>query len=153
MPGRCLPRMIATRFLLGLAFAVGQAGAQSPPPSVPRHAEEARALTEPLDVLAQLQPKLDAAAARGDFREVALLRLAESNACRVVSRLKCQRDAGRLAYEAAERGGDRTLQVRGLLLQASGEIALQDFVAAERLAGQAEQLVLAAPHPLLAADV
>jgi diguanylate cyclase (GGDEF)-like protein/PAS domain S-box-containing protein len=121
--------------------------------SVPRHAEEGRALIEPEAVLQDLPGKIAAARARGDHREVALLRLAESNACRVLSRLTCQRDAGRLAHEAASLAADRHLQVRGLILESSGEIALQDFVSSQRALDAAERLLRLEPHPLLAADV
>jgi diguanylate cyclase (GGDEF)-like protein/PAS domain S-box-containing protein len=135
----------------GLLLGAGAAAQQVL--SVPRHAEEARALVEPEAVLHELPARIAAARAKGDQREVALLRLAEANACRVLSRLTCQRDAGRLAHEAAREAKDRDLQVRGLILESSGDIALQDFVAAQRALDDAERLLRGDPHPLLAADV
>jgi diguanylate cyclase (GGDEF)-like protein/PAS domain S-box-containing protein len=121
--------------------------------SIPRHAEEVRALTQPEPVLEQLSARIAQATQSGDSRELALLRLAEGNACRVLSRVDCQRDAGRQAAEAAMAAGDPHLQVRGLVLEASGAIAMQDFAAAEPLLLRAERELAARPHPLLAADV
>lgn len=138
---------------LAIAFVLTTGAAAQEILSVPRHAEEARALVEPEAVLHELPARIAAARARSDHREVALLRLAESNACRVLSRLTCQRDAGRLAHEAARLANDRDLQVRGLILESSGGIALQDFVTAQGALDAAERLLQSDPHPLLAADV
>ena len=135
-------------------IAFGSAAAQPPPaePSVARHPEETRALTAPADVLAGLPARLEAAQARGDAREEALLRLAESNACRMVVRVPCQAQAAAQAREAAARAGSHDLVVRGYILEASAEIARQDFTRAEQLLIEAQGELRRHPHPLLLGD-
>jgi diguanylate cyclase (GGDEF)-like protein len=105
---------------------------------VPRHAQELRALTEPDKVLADLPALIDAARAQRNMRELALLYLAQANACRVIADWACQRSAGGSAREAAVLAGDAVLEVRGLIADSRASIAMQDFLRGERLLGEAE---------------
>ena len=58
---------------------------------LPRHPLEEQALSQPEAVLRQLPPLLARARADGNWRELALLYLAQSNACRVIAEWPCQR--------------------------------------------------------------
>ncbi len=141
--------------LVGLwvaAAGIGQLGAETQPTdSLPRHALEIQALTEPEAVLAALPAAMDRA---GDnSRERALLELARANACRVMADWNCQSRAGEAAVAAAERAADPVLQIRGLIAQSRGFIALQDFTRGELLLGKAQILLERTPSPELAADV
>ena len=120
---------------------------------LPRHTEETRALTQPQEVLQELPQRIAAAQRQGDDREVALLRLAESNACRVLSRTQCQQDAAVAARTAAERAQATDLIARGNIMAASAAISMQDFDTAQRFLEGAEDVLRAHPHPLLQADV
>lgn len=119
--------------------------------SLPRHALEIQALTDPEGVLAALPAAR--ADADDDARTQALLDLAHANACRVMADWKCQREQGAAAAAAAERAADPILQVRGLIAEARGHIALQDYTRGEQLLGSAQVLLARTPHPELLADV
>ena len=141
--------------LVGLwvfAAGIGQLGAEAQPTdALPRHPLEIQALTEPEAVLAALPAALERAG--DDARELALLQLARANACRVMADWNCQNQAGESAVAAAERASDPILQVRGLIAQSRGFIALQDFTRGELLLGKAQILLERTPSPELAADV
>lgn len=138
--------------LAGLCLLAGAAWAQVPAPdALPRHPLETRALTDPETVLAQLPGELERAA--GDARAVALLELAHANACRVMADWNCQREAGAAAAAAGERAADGILQVRGLIAQARGHIALQDYTRGEQLLASAQLLLKRTPSPELSADI
>lgn len=138
--------------LAGLCMLAGAAWAQVPPPdALPRHPLETLALTDPEAVLAELPAELERAA--GDARAVALLELAHANACRVMADWNCQREAGAAAAAAGERAADGILQVRGLIAQARGHIALQDYTRGEQLLASAQLLLKRTPSPELSADV
>ena len=124
------------------------------PYGVAQHPLEVRALVEPEAVIALLPAEIAKARAAGDFAELARLYLAQANACRVVADWSCQRDAGQRAAEAAARVKTQPLQeVRGLIAQARGNIAMQDFTRGEQLLGRAQVLLRGAPSPVLSADV
>jgi hypothetical protein len=124
------------------------------PYGVAQHPLEVRALVEPEAVIALLPDELAKARAAGDNAELARLYLAQANACRVVADWSCQRDAGQRAAEAAARVKTQPLQeVRGLIAQARGNIAMQDFTRGEQLLGRAQVLLRGAPSPVLSADV
>jgi len=120
---------------------------------VPRHALETDALVEPEVVLRKLPALIAAASEKSDQRELALLHLAEANACRVMANWECQRNAGRAAIAAAEGSGDPVLIVRGLINESRARMALQDFTGGEQLLGRAELLLKDQNAPELAADV
>jgi diguanylate cyclase (GGDEF)-like protein/PAS domain S-box-containing protein len=119
--------------------------------SLPRHPLETRALTEPEAVLAAIPAELERA--QGDARTLALLEPAHANACRVMADWNCQREAGAAAAAAGERAADGILQVRGLIAQARGQIALQDYTRGEQLLASAQLLLKQTPSPELSADV
>ncbi len=137
-----------TRFawvaMLALVVAIGPLAAEEPTDSLPRHALEIRALTEPEAVLAELPEAIDIAIKEADARELALLQLARANACRVMADWRCQHEAGAAAAEAAERALDPVLQIRGLIAEARGHIALQDYTRGEQLLGDAQTLLAVA---------
>ena len=137
------------RVLIGMLLAVQVAFAAE----LPRHPLEDRALSEPEKVLAELPALLAKARAASDSREVALLELARANACRVIANWSCQRDAGAAASAAAKAANVPELQVRGLIGQARGFMALQDYTQGEELLGQAELVMRAAPNAELSADI
>ncbi|KFN47454.1 hypothetical protein N790_01730 [Arenimonas malthae CC-JY-1] len=120
---------------------------------VERDPLELRALREPDVVLRELGPALNEARMRGDERRIALLQLARANACRVVADWDCQRNAGAAAAEAALAAGAPLLQVRGLIAEARGRIAEQDYGHGERLLAEAQRVLAANPQPELFADI
>lgn len=137
--------------LLGIctpAFAQGETAK-----SIPRHPMELQALREPTLVIAQLPALLASAQQKGDFAEVALLYLAQANACRVIADWLCQRKAGASAQAAAKQAKRPILQIRGLIGEARGSIALLDFYRGEQLLVEAERLLKVHPMPALLADV
>ncbi len=135
-------------------FALTAASAQDADDAgVPRHALEVRALVEPEAVLRELPIALEAAKIAGDARLLAALHLAHANACRVKADWACQRDAGREARAAAERAGDTVLEIRALIAESRGSLALQDYTRGERLLGQARAELERHPSPVLLADV
>ncbi len=120
---------------------------------LPRHPLEEQALSQPEAVLRQLPPLLAAARAKGNWRELALLYLAQSNACRVIADWPCQRDASAQASVAASAAGQPILRIRALVGQSRAMIAMQDFTRGEKLLGDAELLLKTSRSPELSADV
>lgn len=120
---------------------------------VERDPLELRALREPDVVLKELGPALNEARMRGDERRIALLQLARANACRVVADWECQRNAGAAAAEAALAADAPLLQVRGLIAEARGRIAEQDYGRGERQLAEAQRVLAAHPQPELFADI
>lgn len=114
---------------------------------------EIRALVEPEAVLKELPAQLQKATSKKDYREVALLYLAQSNACRVIADWQCQSAAGEKALRAAEKANLPELQVRGLIAGSRGYIAMQEFTRGEELLGDAERLLSLHPNPELSADI
>jgi diguanylate cyclase (GGDEF)-like protein/PAS domain S-box-containing protein len=136
-----------------LPFAPAFAQDDSAPYGVPQHPLEVRALVEPEAVIALLPAEIARARAAGDPAELARLYLAQANACRVVADWACQRDAGRNAADAAATAHQPLQEVRGLIAQARGHIAMQDFTRGEQLLGRAQALLRQSPSPVLSADV
>ncbi len=120
---------------------------------VPRHPLELAALTDPDAVLARLPAELAAARQRNDAQALALLYLAQANACRVKADWTCQRSAGAAASAAAQQARQPILLVRGLIAEGRAAMAQQDYTRGERLLGEAELVLKAAPAPELAAEV
>ncbi|KFN41208.1 diguanylate cyclase domain-containing protein [Arenimonas oryziterrae] len=120
---------------------------------VPRHALEARALIEPEAVLQELPAEIAQAKERNDSRELALLYLAQANACRVVANWSCQRDAGAEAHRVALIARQPILVVRGLIAESRASIAMQDFTRGEQLLGDAQVVLKTTPSPELSSDV
>jgi PAS domain-containing protein len=121
--------------------------------TLPRHPLELRALVEP-DAVRALLPALQRdAEAAGDRHALALLKLAEANACRVLSAWNCQRSAAEAARTLAQALDDPALEVRAILLLSSALVALYDYPQVETLLGEAELLLQRAPQPTLAGDV
>lgn len=145
-----LRRALAGLWLLLAGHAVLHA-AVPPSDALPRHPLEIQALTDPESVLAALPAEL--ARAGDDAHAVALLELAHANACRVIADWQCQSEAGAAAVTAAQRAADPILQIRALIAQARGLIALQDYTRGERLLGRAQVLLERTPSPELLADV
>lgn len=140
--------------LLGLWLGLvgARLGAETPTTdTLPRHPLEIQALTEPEAVLAALPAAFERAG--DDAHELALLELARANACRVMADWNCQSLAGAAAVAAAERAADPILQIRGLVAQSRGFIALQDYTRGELLLGKAQVLLEQSPSPELSADV
>lgn len=145
--------------LLSPAFAV-PAPATAPPPAavdrsdtIERHPLELRALVEPETVLRELSPAIIAARLKGDPRQMALLYLAQANACRVVADWDCQREAGINARAAANEAGVPHLAVRGIIAESRARLAMQDYTRGARLLGDAELMLRDDPQPELLADV
>jgi diguanylate cyclase (GGDEF)-like protein len=120
---------------------------------LPRHPLELRALSAPVEVLRILPSRIAEAQAARDSRELALLYLAQANACRVIANWPCQRQAGALADIAARGAGQPILRARALVSESRASIAMQDFTRAEQFLGEAELLLKATPSPELSADV
>ncbi len=120
---------------------------------LPRDPLEDLALSQPEVVLRKLPPLLVAARQAGDSRRLALLYLAQANACRVIADWPCQRDASSQAGVAASAAGNPILRIRGLVGESRAMIAMQDFSRGESLLGDAELLLKSAPSPELSADV
>ena len=121
--------------------------------TLPRHPLERQALTEPARVLAELPAAIRRAEASGDAEQVALLRLAESNACRVVARWNCQRVAAAAAGSAALEAANPMLLARSRILESRALMALQDFSRGEVLLAEAQAQETAIDSPELAADI
>ncbi len=120
---------------------------------VPRHALESRALIEPEKVLAQLPAEIAAARASGDQTNLALLLLAEANACRVVADWLCQRRASADAATAGRAAERPLLIARGKILESRALIGLQDYTRAEQLLAEAQTQLDLEPSTELSADV
>lgn len=148
-PARCA--WLAT--LLWLATCTVGLAQQAGTAPLPRHPLELQALNDPEAVLQRLPGEIVRARQAGDDRQLALLYLAQANACRVVADWTCQRDAGGSARRAAAAAQDAVLQVRGLIAESRGNIALQDFSHGERLLGEAELILSRHPSPELLSDV
>lgn len=133
-------------FLLLLALVAAPAGAE-----IPMLPIEREALREPERVLQELPALREAA--HGDERQLALLSLAEANACRVIANWECQKRAGERARTHAKTAGDPVLEGRGLIADARGRIALSDFYSGERLLTEAETLLGGTNSSDLLADV
>lgn len=118
-----------------------------------RHPLETRALIEPEVVLSELVPALRDARLADDHRQLALLYLAKSNACRVVADWDCQGEAGHMAAEEAAVAGEPHLRARGLIAEARAKLAIQDYAAGERLLGEAQLILKDSPQNELLADV
>ncbi len=131
-----------------LALAAGAMAAE-----LPRHRLEDEALSEPERVLREMPPLIEKARKANDNRELALLELARANACRVIADWSCQREAGEFATSAARAADMPALAVRGLIAEARGFMALQDYTQGERLLGQAEVELQRAPMAELSADI
>lgn len=137
-----------------IVMSAAMAQAPTATSALPRqHPLELEALTAPEKVLARLPGAREEAAARGDTRTLALLALAEANACRVTADWACQRSAGERALQLAEVARDPLLQVRGLIAQSRAAIALQDYTPGEQLLARAEVLLRENPDAELAGDV
>jgi diguanylate cyclase (GGDEF)-like protein/PAS domain S-box-containing protein len=149
----------ARRWLLAavVALAIGPVHADEGDPGVDigvaPHPLELRALVEPEAVLLQLTAEIGKAQAAHDDAELARLYLAQANACRVMADWACQRNAGADAGRVAARAKQPLQVVRGLIAEARGNIALQDFTRGEQLLGRAELLLKRTPSPTLSADV
>ncbi len=120
---------------------------------LPRDPLEELALSQPEVVLQKLPPLLVAARQAGDSKRLALLYLAQANACRVIADWPCQRDASAQASVAASAAGDPILRIRGLVGESRAMIAMQDFSKGEERLGNAELLLKSSPSPELSADV
>ena len=149
--------------VLFLVAAVGLAQkvlADVSPPSfgeesskLPRHPLERAALTDPEGALAAVEEALGRLGGNDQAGQVALLQLARANACRVMGNWNCQRDAGAAAADAARLIEDPVLEVRGLIAEARGAMALDDMVYGEQILTQAELVLSAHPNGELSADV
>ncbi len=147
-------RFIAAAAFATLIFAGSMtAKAQTVDSQVTRHPMEIRALVDPEGVLRDLPAQIQTATAKKNHRELALLFLAQSNACRVIANWKCQSAAGEKARLAAEKAKLPELQIRGLIAESRGFMALQEFTRGEELLGDAERLLSLNPNPELSADV
>jgi diguanylate cyclase (GGDEF)-like protein len=120
---------------------------------VPRHALEVQALNEPELVLEKLPPLIQRAQTERNFRELALLYLAQANACRVSANWPCQSSAGADAFQSAARANDPVLEIRGLIAEARARIAMQDYGRGEERLSQAELLLREYPLLELQSDV
>jgi signal transduction histidine kinase/ActR/RegA family two-component response regulator len=137
----------------GAAMAQDDLGGDDSGSELPRHPLETRALSEPDLVLKLVPQALNDAAAKGDGHELALLHLANANACRMVADWRCQRGAGVRAREHAEAAGDPILAIRGLIAEARASISLQDYSRAERVLGEVAVRLQRTQSPELAADM
>lgn len=131
----------------------GAASDRDPESDLPRHPLELKALVDPDAVRAELPEELARAETARDERLVALLRLAEANACRVVADWSCQRRASADAAAAARAAGDALLVARGLVLESRALMPLQDYTRSEELLADAQAALAQAPSAELAADI
>ena len=142
--------------LLALFFS-GRSLAAAPGPGTDwasyRHPLETQALNDPQEALRLLPARIADAKKRQASQELASLYLAQANACRVAADWVCQRDAGLAAALAARQAKIPLLEVRGLIADARGRIALQDYSRGEQLLGQAQLLLQKHPSLDLSADV
>jgi signal transduction histidine kinase len=152
-PGRHWAFAAQSLFLLLLVGMAARADDAAIVSTVPMLPIEREALADPDGVRARLPALIEAARKRSDHRTLALLHLAEANACRVNADWACQRDAGRRALDAARDAGDGVLEVRGLIASARGRIALGDYYAGERELGAAQLALADGISPELSADV
>lgn len=120
---------------------------------LPRHALEIQALTEPQWVLKALPEALQRAAERRDEREIALLNLAQANACRMVADWGCQRSAGENARRHGDLAKEPILAIRGLIAEARARMSQQDYARGEAVLGEAQARLKQTPSAELTADV
>ncbi|MCB1626511.1 MAG: GGDEF domain-containing protein [Xanthomonadales bacterium] len=142
----------ASPLLLALALWLPPMVCAQDSSALPRHPLERQALLDPDGALQRIADELSHLPAEDDH-ERALLLLAQANACRVIADWQCQRDAGRAATQAAERAGVPHLAVRGLIAEARGAIAIQDYHHGEERLAAAELLLREHPNAELQADV
>jgi len=129
------------------------ASSSSAESSISRHPLETRALVDPEGVLKELPPLIQAAGSSKDNKELAMLYLAQSNACRVIANWECQSKSAESAQSAAIAARLPELQVRALIAESRGRMPLQDFTRSERLLGEAVRLLKLHPNVELSADV
>jgi diguanylate cyclase (GGDEF)-like protein/PAS domain S-box-containing protein len=157
--GEVLAGLVLALALAGSAVAAAVVPAPTQAPAgvertqLPRHPLEDRALVEPDEVLRLLPPLIEQARVAADSHQLALLYLAQANACRVIADWRCQRDAGAAARKAAQAAGQPILLVRALVSESRALIAVQDFTRGEQLLGEAELVLKGSPSPELSADV
>lgn len=120
---------------------------------IERHPLELKALNDPKAVLVELPAAMRVAAQNQDQNTMALLELAQANACRVLADWTCQRKAGIAAELAARQAGSPHLIVRAKVAFSRASSTLQDFSRAEKALAEAEQILSKNPHPDLLADV
>ena len=144
--------VIHAMLIVGNLPPVGAQVASAPAP-IQRHPLEIRALTEPDAVLRALPALLQKASAEKDFKEQALLSLAGANACRVIADWPCQANSAAQARVAAKAANQPELQVRGLILESRGRMAMQDFSRTAQLLSEAEKILATQTSPELSADV
>ncbi len=142
----CGPTLALRWLLLWLLLQICDVRAE-----VPMLPLEREALREPDRVL-QALPALIAEAG-DDQRQLALLALAEANACRVIARWHCQQAAGERARDHADRAADVVLKARGMIAAARARIALGDFYAGELQLVESETLLKPTGSTDLLADV
>jgi diguanylate cyclase (GGDEF)-like protein/PAS domain S-box-containing protein len=157
-----VPLLFAAAVAMAAPVAVAPPAAAAPPAAGPatdrtdtieRHPLELRALIEPEAVLRELSTTIIAARLKGDQRQVALLYLAQANACRVVADWDCQREAGINARAAATEARVPHLAVRGIIAESRARLAMQDYTRGARLLGDAELMLKTDPQAELLADV
>lgn len=146
-------RVVVSLFLFVCLFSVISARASAVDTTLSRHALETRALVDPKGVLTELPALLEQAKASKDNKELALLYLAHSNACRVIADWSCQTQSAQNAGIAAVAANLPELQVRGLIAESRGLMQLQEFNRGENLLGEAVRLLKLHPFPELSADV
>ncbi len=120
---------------------------------IPRHPLELRANADPGAVRRELPALMEAAVAAKDYKQQALLYLAESNACRVIADWTCQSNAAARARASAEAANLPYLQIRGLILESRGRMALQDFSRTSQLLSTAERMLAKTSYPEMTGDV
>jgi len=118
-----------------------------------RHALETRALVDPKGVLSELPALIEKAKIAKDNKELALLYLAQSNACRVIADWSCQAQSAQNARTAAVSANLPELQIRALIAESRGLMPLQEFKRSESLLGEAVRLLKLNSFPELSADV
>ncbi|MBW8850700.1 MAG: diguanylate cyclase [Xanthomonadales bacterium] len=156
--------LVFSLLVFGL-LASGTAAAAPPPSSAPqasrasppatpdqRHPLEIRALTAPHEVLRAL-PAARAALAKGDHAGAARLALAQANACRVIADWHCQRMAGSIAMEHADRTNSVYLQVRARIALGRALSRLGDFANASKLITEARRRLGPNGDDALQADI
>ena len=133
-------------FLFGMSSPL-RAEVETASGQVSRHPLELRVLTDPKGVHQDLPALVQNATTAKDFKELALLRLAKSSACRVIADWPCQSNAAGRARAAAETGMLPELQAPGFILESHGRMAMLDFSRSGRLLNEAEKIFNA--HPLV----
>jgi diguanylate cyclase (GGDEF)-like protein/PAS domain S-box-containing protein len=146
-------KLILLSMMLVSAASSSAQQASSAGSQITRHPLETRALTDPEGVLQALPDLTTKAALSKNHKELALLYLAKSNACRVMANWSCQSESGQQARIAAEAANIPELRVRGLISESRGRIAMQDFTQGENLLGDAQQILESHPNPELSADI